>query len=198
MCATEGENSSTIVIRSYESDHHDSLIDVVKIWEAARATSAASTFFDPITIGSYGQRFVDGALKHNNPINLVDLESSEIWPRQDRIIISIGTGSAPGGNLLGNLKDLAKKLAKIVTDTEEENELFRRKHQDMVDSQRLYRFNVQQGLADVGLEEHEAKARIVAHTNHYLTRSDTRRDVTACSTTLAEGAQRLDYIGGEG
>jgi predicted acylesterase/phospholipase RssA len=198
VCATQAENSSTVVIRSYETYHHDSLADFVKIWEAARATSAASTFFNPITIGPYGQTFVDGALKHNNPINLVDLESSEIWPEQDRIIISIGSGSAPGEDLLGNLKDLAKKLAKIVTDTEEENELFRRKHQAMVDSQRLYRFNVLQGLADVGLEEHEAKARIVAHTGHYLGRSDTQRDIMACSSTLVEGAQRLGYVGGEG
>jgi hypothetical protein len=121
-----------------------------------------------------------------------------MWPGQDRIIISVGTGSAPGENLLGNLKDLAKKLAKIVTDTEEENELFRRKHQQLVDSHRLYRFNVQQGLAEVGLEEWKAKGLIAAHTNHYLTRSDTQRDVTACSNTLAAGAQRLDYIGGEG
>lgn len=39
-----------------------------KIWEAARATSAATTFFDPMTIGRYGQEFVDGGGKRNNPI----------------------------------------------------------------------------------------------------------------------------------
>lgn len=68
----------------------------------------------------------------------------------------------------------------------------------MIDDQRLYRFNVLQGLSDVGLEEYEAKARIAAHTDHYLRRSDTQRDVTSCCSTMAEGAQRLSYVGGKG
>jgi patatin-like phospholipase/acyl hydrolase len=36
-------------------------------WEACRATSAATTFFDPITIGPMKQSFADGAVAYNNP-----------------------------------------------------------------------------------------------------------------------------------
>ena len=39
-----------------------------RIWEAARATSAASSFFDPIKIGQFGEEFVDGAVGANNPV----------------------------------------------------------------------------------------------------------------------------------
>lgn len=61
VCAVEGLNSDAVVIRSYKSKEFDDLYGVCKIWEAARATSAASTFFDPINIA--GRDYVDGALK---------------------------------------------------------------------------------------------------------------------------------------
>ena len=61
VCAVRREDGSTAVIRSYKSRAADSLYDHCKIWEAARATSAASTFFEPISIGPWGQGFVDGA-----------------------------------------------------------------------------------------------------------------------------------------
>ena len=73
VCAVQGRDSGTVVIRSYEGNEYDDLYDICKIWEAARATSAASTFFDPIKIGN--RTYVDGALKHNNPIEKVDEES---------------------------------------------------------------------------------------------------------------------------
>lgn len=75
VCAAQGINADTVVIRSYESGsgEYDDLYDICRIWEAARATSAASTFFDPIQIGY--QKYVDGALRYNNPIEKADEES---------------------------------------------------------------------------------------------------------------------------
>jgi patatin-like phospholipase/acyl hydrolase len=75
VCAVEAKNNALVLIRSYESAEYDSISKDCKIWEAARATSAASTFFEPIRIGSCNQTFVDGALGHNNPIDRVDDES---------------------------------------------------------------------------------------------------------------------------
>ena len=43
------------------------LLRTTKIWEAGRATSAASSF-DPITIDDFGESFVDGATGANNPM----------------------------------------------------------------------------------------------------------------------------------
>lgn len=75
VCAAQGINADTVVIRSYRSGdgEWDDLYDICKIWEAARATSAASTFFPPIQIGY--QKYVDGALRYNNPIEKADQES---------------------------------------------------------------------------------------------------------------------------
>lgn len=60
VCATRAENSLPAVLRSYESRRNDPFYDICQIWEAVRATSAASTFFEPIQIGPNGETFVDG------------------------------------------------------------------------------------------------------------------------------------------
>jgi hypothetical protein len=97
-----------------------------------------------------------------------------------------------------NLLDLVQILAKIVTDTEERNNIFRAAHPDMVAEDRLFRFNVYHGLADVGLEEFKAVDRIADHTDHYLSQYDTTRDIEKCASAMKSGGQRLNYIGGEG
>jgi patatin-like phospholipase/acyl hydrolase len=40
----------------------------MKIWEAARATSAAPAYFDQLRIGE--DRFIDGGMVYNNPVPL--------------------------------------------------------------------------------------------------------------------------------
>jgi hypothetical protein len=139
-----------------------------KIWEAARATSAASTFFEPISIGPNGQTFVDGALGFNNPIRLLDRESRDLWPDESRVFLSIGTGSAPGGNLEGNLIALAARLKGIVVETEKTAEGFVNDNQALVAAQNYYRFNVYHGLEHVGFEEYRAHSKIYAATTNYL------------------------------
>src|SRR5436189_6311046 len=76
VCAVDGNNDAATLIRSYKGRAYDQLLPVCKIWEAARATSAASRLFEPITIGPFSQKFVDGALRHNNPTEKVDSEST--------------------------------------------------------------------------------------------------------------------------
>ncbi|KAF5622001.1 calcium-independent phospholipase A2 [Fusarium sp. NRRL 52700] len=65
-----------------------------KIWEAARATSAAPTFFQPFVHPKTKRSYVDGALMHNNPVSLAYSEVDKIWPGSlaPDIILSIGTG----------------------------------------------------------------------------------------------------------
>ena len=74
----QGINSDAFVIPSYQSGsgEWDDLYDICKIWKAARATSAASTCFDPIQIGH--QKYVDSALRYNNPIEKADQESRDV------------------------------------------------------------------------------------------------------------------------
>ncbi|KAF5688686.1 calcium-independent phospholipase [Fusarium denticulatum] len=65
-----------------------------KIWEAARATSAAPTFFQPFIHPETKRTYVDGALMYNNPVSLAYSEVEKIWPGSlaPDIILSVGTG----------------------------------------------------------------------------------------------------------
>lgn len=64
----------------------------------ARATSAAPFFFKPFVHVSTGQTFLDGAMFHNNPINVASTEYELIWPDEPcefpDIVLSVGTGTS--------------------------------------------------------------------------------------------------------
>ncbi len=197
VCATRAGNSTPAVLRSYDSDRNNHLYDICQIWEAARATSAASTFFRPIEIGN--QQYVDGAIKgRNNPIISANLESRDIWPDEDRLLISIGTGIAPNKPFTGNLVTLANRLKEIVTDTEQTNEDFEGDHMEMIKNNRFFRFNVSQGLGTIGLEEYQAVGQIEAFTDSYLDSHRVVDSVRACVNTLRLGGQRMGYASAEG
>ncbi|KAI8938298.1 hypothetical protein NX059_005951 [Plenodomus lindquistii] len=66
------------------------------IREAARATSAAPTFFKPFKNPRTMEGFLDGAVFHNNPVRIANYESKLLWPDAEEchpdILLSIGTG----------------------------------------------------------------------------------------------------------
>ena len=199
VCATRAEDHSLAILRSYKTRRHDPLFGICEIWEAARATSAASTFFEPIEIGPSHQKFVDGALTgKNNPVRTANTESRDIWPGEEKLILSIGTGAAPGEAVTGNLLSLAERLKEIVLDSEQINKDFRLDNSEMVRNGRLYRFNVLHGLADVGLEEHQARNRIATYTDRYLDDPDVFDMVQNCVSNLNFGGQRLGIKPEEG
>ena len=199
VCAVRAEDpSAAAVIRSYRSCRPDNLYNKIMIWQAACATSAATTFFDPIEIMPFRQKFIDGALGWNNPIELADVESRDLWEKDDRIIISLGTGSVPGQAWEGDILDLARQLARIVTQADMTNDRFRKAHPELVDDDRLFRFTVTQGLGNIALDEHEAFNRIATYTDTYVSNDDVYRLLKACVRSLKEGGQRLNLAGPHG
>ena len=74
------------------------------IWEAARATSAAPSFFKPMRIQNPPPPiiYVDGGLGYNNPTKLALLEARRIWDFIDRrvCLVSIGTGQQSAPNVI--------------------------------------------------------------------------------------------------
>jgi predicted acylesterase/phospholipase RssA len=193
VCATRTGNTEVAILRSYDTTEPKFLFEECKIWEACRATSAATTFFDPVTIGKYGQRFADGAVLYNNPIQVVEREASTIWPdrMESVVLVSIGTGSAPGGAFKGNLIKIINAMKKIVTQTERTNEDFFLAHQAMLHQNRLYRFNVCHGLADIGLNESKEKEKIANTTQIYLEKAENRSRARSCIEQLSEESSRL-------
>ncbi|KAM7186229.1 hypothetical protein V8F33_011927 [Rhypophila sp. PSN 637] len=65
-----------------------------KIWQAARATSAAQTYFEPYMHKPTSKVYVDGAIVRNNPVRVALEEEKRIWGSEVRpdIVVSIGSG----------------------------------------------------------------------------------------------------------
>jgi len=115
--------------RSYQFQRSEKPKREIKIWEAARATSAAPRIFKPFDHEPSGNVFQDGAIYYNNPIELAMRERRLIWPDQaDRdpdIVISIGTSFNPhsrrtevitASNSRWGIPSHFKQLAKIAID----------------------------------------------------------------------------------
>jgi predicted acylesterase/phospholipase RssA len=91
--ALHAESPPTL-FRSYRCRGHNA--STCAIWEAARATSAAPTFFKEMKIATPplpAQTFVDGGLTYNNPAELALAEGQRIWTSASKFcVVSIGTG----------------------------------------------------------------------------------------------------------
>ncbi|KAF5566698.1 calcium-independent phospholipase A2-gamma [Fusarium phyllophilum] len=140
-----------------------------KIWEAARATSAASGFFDPIKIG--WQDYVDGATGRNNPVNEVFSEAKSIWPdapSRIQCFVSIGTGIPEPKDFGENLAEIKKAIIAITTETEDTERRFYENHESFGLGGRYFRINVDKGLRDVSLDEFDKVGKIIIATESYL------------------------------
>ncbi|KAH0541605.1 hypothetical protein FGG08_003953 [Glutinoglossum americanum] len=171
VCAFTKTLNTPVLFRTYTTDEAvDTLASSeCTIWQAARATSAAATFFDPVEIGR--QRFIDGATGFNNPVEVVLDEAKSIWPdaiSRIQCIVSIGTGMPNLKDFGDNLKEVVDTLKAISTETEETEKRFFKYHKTLGVSDRYFRYNVQHGLGDIGLDEHKKAAQIEAATERYL------------------------------
>ena len=124
--------------------------------------------------------YVDGGIGNNNPIRLLMEEQSHIWPPGRKIgcIVSIGTGILKMKDVGNNYKSLFESLAEIATDTEKVAREFEEemKHRHGAEQPIYFRFNVQHGLEDVGLEEWREMGRTYGVTREYLKRQWTQVD----------------------
>ena len=175
VCAKNAHNANIpVLFRTYQcrETHSD-----CKIWEAARATSAAPTFFKRIEIGRK-QPFIDGGLGRNNPSQVVLDEAKVLFgARQIGCLLSIGTGQAevisikkPGLFQRIIPTDVIDALKAITTDCDAT-------HQDMLGRfanlpNTYFRLNVEQGMQGIDLAEWGKSSNVEAHTVLYMRRKE--------------------------
>jgi hypothetical protein len=119
---------------------------------------------------------VDGALGANNPVDEVEGEAANIWcPGASdlkplvKCFISIGTGNLGTKAIEDNMsKFLSETLVRITTEAEDTEKKFVARWAKHYDENRYFRFNVDQGLQEVGLAEYKEQGRIEAVTDEYL------------------------------
>jgi patatin-like phospholipase/acyl hydrolase len=80
-------------LKSFNPEHY-----TLPMWMAARATSAAPTYFEPaeLPIDSGSAVLVDGGVFVNNPAASAYAEALRGWRDEDILVVSIGTGSETG------------------------------------------------------------------------------------------------------
>ncbi|KAF2187332.1 FabD/lysophospholipase-like protein [Zopfia rhizophila CBS 207.26] len=186
VCATSSATGDMVRLTSYRSPRsRERLLRTTKIWEAGRATSAASSFFDPITISDFGESFVDGATGANNPVYEVWNEAQDVWPSgslEDKVkcLVSIGMGVPSLVPFKANLIDIRQSLLAVATEMEKTAERFSRDKSRFDDAGRYYRFSVLTGLEDIGLEESKQRNAIIAATDRYIESQAVFKQMKAC------------------
>lgn len=139
-----------------------------------------------MVIGRPPTAYVDGGLEYNNPIRLLMEEARHIWPgsREIGCIVSVGTGILASRDIGRTIRPLFESLTVMATDTEKTAREFKEemKHKYGVNQKVYFRFNVQHGLKQVGLEEWKELDRTKVATKEYLTNEWSQVD--ACAAQL--------------
>ena len=185
-------NDGRIIHLSTYQNKDTPFVENLTIWQAARATLAAVTYFEPIQIGESGIIYSDGKLGANNPVWELMKAAEDVWDGGNleskiRCLVSVGTGalSLSLTQRIGipYLTKIAQASRRITMATEETAEDFLRLHRELVTEDRYIRFNVTQGLDDVSFEASDAD-KVVAITHDYLTEPIVNQQLKACANAL--------------
>ncbi|KAI1615399.1 hypothetical protein EDD36DRAFT_462913 [Exophiala viscosa] len=187
VCAFSKHTGTPMCLTSYMPPRGNTdLFKQTKIWEACRATSAATSFFEPISIGRYSEQFVDGGTAVNNPVGELWNQAQAVYgpePLDDNLdcLVSIGTGVPSLTPVRDDVFHIYESLVAIATETELTAETFRQSKAHLDEQGRYYRFNVSRGLETIGLEESKKKAEIAAATRLYCGSQEVSRQMKACA-----------------
>lgn len=119
-------------------------------------------------------------------MNIWSAELGELKPLL-KCVVSVGTGD-PGVKPINDsaMQFLSNTLVEIATETESTAERFISQYRGLYDQRRYFRFNVQQGLQDVGLSEYAKQGAIEAATDRYLTSLEHKFRVRDCTLALKQ------------
>ncbi|WPH02326.1 Hypothetical protein R9X50_00518900 [Acrodontium crateriforme] len=170
VVALSGNARQTVHFTNYpKRGEPNDMYDKIKLWEAARATSAATTFFAPMKID--GSIFMDGGIGANCPLDSLWKEArlafgpNALEP-QICCVLSVGTGK-PNLRAFGeNLKDVGQSLLDMATETDRTAERFYENHEDLSNRDGYFRFNPPY-LDEVGMDEGDKQAIIRDRTEAY-------------------------------
>lgn len=111
-----------------ESKHSLLEYELTKTCARLRATSAAPSYFKPLSNTRNGKRYLDGAIHYNNPVQVADSERRLIWPETrdspPDILLSIGTGC---NKKIHKQTQHAPTHQRLISDFEDRALVFRKK-----------------------------------------------------------------------
>ncbi|KAE8357465.1 phospholipase [Aspergillus caelatus] len=190
VCAAPSSGSAIHCFRSYTSDR-SAFNEDATIVEAALATTAATGYFDAVT--TINGQFVDGGIYANNPVEEAEIEAIHKWCHgteslkgKTNCFISIGTGKLDDRTIEKFfIRFFRKTLVAIATETEYTAEKHIERWQNAYTEKRYFRFNVNEGLKGVGLEDYNKEQEIKQATGYYLTGAGVRVAIEDCAHALS-------------
>lgn len=202
---TKALGGSPVLLRTYETG---SAPIRCTIWEAARATSAAPTFFPPVRFSAHtGGEFIDAGVGCNNPTKILIKEAKSYYrlkgfpAARPTCLVSIGTGQKDLIQLTKAasafwFKDrtglsIAPVLAEIVTDCENTHDEVTLSCLEDNAADIYYRFNVPQGLQQIVLDEWDKASDIRTYTDKYMRFNQTEHELLECVRRLRSSGQEV-------
>ncbi|KAL2135632.1 hypothetical protein VTI74DRAFT_7582 [Chaetomium olivicolor] len=183
------------LVRSYPGDPgvDDQWDKDIKIWEAARATTAASSFFKPqiLGTGATAKKYIDAAFGYNNPVEFLLKEAVDEFGSGRRLgcVVSIGTGTQDVGvesdteskRGFSYYRRLFRALKTKATDTEDAHSKLASRLSSFPGS--YYRLNVPRAAETVKLHYYRKLSDLKSMTENYLEREEVAEQVQE----IAEG-----------
>lgn len=162
-----------------------------KIWEVARATSAATTFFDPIKTGRDQIAFIDAGFGYNNPCEVLIAEADKAIPNRDTsCIVSIGTGLGKAVGVSGNLSTLLRAMVKMATTSHKVHSRLQEKF-GAEQPQKYWRFDEDVAISEIKMDNWKKLQDIAGHTHNYLNAYATAIALESCANSLITAKPNL-------
>lgn len=195
-------SESTVLLRSYDSRKEPSPDFNCTIWQAGRATSATGLAFKPIQIGQ-SVYHDDGTGKFNPAPLMLDEAVQNEWPGRDiGVFVSIGTGKIPNetshnehdwltdflGGTIGAFAEAKKQLFVKIAGCEDTHQFMLRQHlaNRGVSTENYFRFNVEVGVGEFGMNEWARLSDISTNTRMYLSSDEIQRKNIDAAAKLAK------------
>ena len=150
-------------------------MDEVTLCEAALASTAALSFFEPMLIshGGISHPFLDGAFVANNPVNVLWNEAKRQFVTGSahlsdriRIMLSIGTGKMGPAAISSKVPKILKVLERFAFQTGNTANTFHETNMALALEYAYMRFDPPY-MEDIGLDDADMKNLIAARTARY-------------------------------
>ena len=164
VVATHQDSGDRAIFSNYPRplEQQSAWVDQVTLCEAALASTAALSFFEPMRIshGDIQHSFLDGAFVANNPVQILWTEAQKQFvagtPLSDRIrtLLSIGTGKMSPKTAAISVKvtQILEVLKRLATETDGTAKTFHETNMELALKRAYMRFNPPY-MDDIGLDD---------------------------------------------
>jgi hypothetical protein len=186
------------MLRSYDSRKEPPPEFDCTIWEAGRATCAIGLAFKPIQIGQ-SVFHDDGTGTFNPAPEALDEAVVNEWPGRDvGVFVSVGTGKRPKGSdanqtmwyegFMGEFAEARRRLISKIEGCEKIHEQMQKEYlaKRGVSPESYFRFNVEIGVGEFGMNEWNRLADISGGTRRYMSRREEQHMVQEAAAKLAK------------